>query len=225
MHGTAHWMAFQALFTGGTVVIDAARSMDPAGIWRLVAREQVNFLVIVGDAMGRPLVEALDDLDASVDVSCLTLLLSGGAILSPAVKRQLARAGDPLAASPAAERRAKREQRMPTRKLTRVTRQESHVSEALLHASKALTTFAPRKRIELQFRMSTPVVQLMNSKLTELSTGQKLAPSLRRIAMCQSSTTGEASGLAAKTIPLFATIGGNGMTAVGGTATMRALFL
>jgi 3-oxocholest-4-en-26-oate---CoA ligase len=90
MHGTAHWMAFQTLFTGGAVVVDPARSMDPGEIWRLVARERVNFLVIVGDAMGRPLVEALDDLDASVDVSCLKLLLSGGAILSPAVKRQLA---------------------------------------------------------------------------------------------------------------------------------------
>jgi len=90
MHGTAHWMAFQALFTGGAVVVDPARSMDPGEIWRLVAREKVNFLVIVGDAMGRPLVEALDELDATVDVSCLKLLLSGGAILSPAVKRQLA---------------------------------------------------------------------------------------------------------------------------------------
>jgi len=90
MHGTAHWMAFQALFTGGAVVIDPARSMDPTEIWRLVDRERVNFLVIVGDAMGRPLVEALEHLDESVDVSGLTLLLSGGAILSPAVKRQLA---------------------------------------------------------------------------------------------------------------------------------------
>ena len=64
--------------------------MDPVAIWELVAREQVNFLVIVGDAMGRPLVEALEHLDPSVDVSCLKLLLSGGAILSPAVKRELA---------------------------------------------------------------------------------------------------------------------------------------
>jgi acyl-CoA synthetase (AMP-forming)/AMP-acid ligase II len=90
MHGTAHWMAFSTLFTGGAVVIDPARHMDPAEIWRLVEREQVNFLVIVGDAMGRPLVEALEQLDGSVDVSSLALLLSGGAILSPAVKRQLA---------------------------------------------------------------------------------------------------------------------------------------
>ncbi len=90
MHGTAHWMAFMTLYEGGTVVISPERSMEPVHIWELVSREHVNFLVIVGDAMGRPLVEAIDRLDPSVDLSGLVLLLSGGAILSPAVKHQLA---------------------------------------------------------------------------------------------------------------------------------------
>jgi acyl-CoA synthetase (AMP-forming)/AMP-acid ligase II len=90
MHGTAHWMAFSALFTGGAVVIDPARHMGPVHIWELVARERVNFLVIVGDAMGRPLAEALDRLDPSIDLSAPLILLSGGAILSPSVKRELA---------------------------------------------------------------------------------------------------------------------------------------
>jgi 3-oxocholest-4-en-26-oate---CoA ligase len=90
MHGTAHWMAFLTLFEGGAVVIDPAHHLDPVHIWELVAREHVTFLIIVGDAMGRPLVEAIDRLDPSVDLSGLSLLLSGGAILSPAVKRELA---------------------------------------------------------------------------------------------------------------------------------------
>ncbi len=90
MHGTAHWMAFLTLYEGGAVVIDAERSLDPVHVWELVASERVTFLVIVGDAMGRPLVEALEHLDPSVDLSSLVMLLSGGAILSPAVKRQLA---------------------------------------------------------------------------------------------------------------------------------------
>jgi acyl-CoA synthetase (AMP-forming)/AMP-acid ligase II len=90
MHGTAHWMAFLTLFEGGAIVIDPERHLDPVHVWELVAAERVTFLVIVGDAMGRPLVEALARLDGSVDVSSLVLLLSGGAILSPAVKRQLA---------------------------------------------------------------------------------------------------------------------------------------
>jgi acyl-CoA synthetase (AMP-forming)/AMP-acid ligase II len=90
MHGTAHWMAFMSLYEGGSVVISPEHSLDPVHVWELAARERVNFLVIVGDAMGRPLVEALDRLDPSVDLSGLVLLLSGGAILSPAVKRELA---------------------------------------------------------------------------------------------------------------------------------------
>jgi len=90
MHGTAHWMAFSALFTGGCVVISPERHLDPTRLWELVAREQVNFLVIVGDAFARPLVEALDELDPAVDVSCCSVILSGGAILSPSVKTRLA---------------------------------------------------------------------------------------------------------------------------------------
>ena len=90
MHGTAHWMAFSALFTGGTVVIPTERHLDPVALWALIAREQVNFLVIVGDAFARPLVEALDtDAGAALDLSSLRVLLSGGAILSPAVKQAL----------------------------------------------------------------------------------------------------------------------------------------
>ena len=91
MHGTAHWMALRTLYSGGSVVISPDRSLAPIRIWELVAAEHVNFLVIVGDAMGRPLVEALDELGDGVDESGLALLLSGGAILSPPVKEALAK--------------------------------------------------------------------------------------------------------------------------------------
>jgi len=90
MHGTAHWMAFGALYTGGAVVIDDHRHLDPEHVWRLVASEHVNFLVFVGDAMGRPLAEAIDRLDPSVDLSAPLIMVSGGAVLSPSVKRELA---------------------------------------------------------------------------------------------------------------------------------------
>ena len=86
MHGTAHWMAFGTLYSGGTVVISPDRHLDPERLWRLIDRERVSFLVIVGDAFARPLVEALDHLDPAPDVSALTVVLSGGAVLSPSVK-------------------------------------------------------------------------------------------------------------------------------------------
>jgi acyl-CoA synthetase (AMP-forming)/AMP-acid ligase II len=86
MHGTAHWMAFASLYAGGCVVIAPERHFDPAVAWALVASERVSFLVIVGDAFARPLIEVLDTLDPQPDVSSLTVVLSGGAILSPSVK-------------------------------------------------------------------------------------------------------------------------------------------
>jgi acyl-CoA synthetase (AMP-forming)/AMP-acid ligase II len=90
MHGTAHWMAFSALFTGGAVVIPTQRHLDPVALWELIAAEQANFLVLVGDAFARPLVEVLDTpAGAHLELSSLRVLLSGGAILSPAVKRAL----------------------------------------------------------------------------------------------------------------------------------------
>jgi 3-oxocholest-4-en-26-oate---CoA ligase len=90
MHGTAHWMAFAALFSGGTVIISPNHHLDALELWQLIAREQVNFLVIVGDAFARPLVDVLDtDAGRAVDVSSCHVLLSGGAILSPSVKQAL----------------------------------------------------------------------------------------------------------------------------------------
>ncbi|MGH8979171.1 MAG: AMP-binding enzyme, partial [Acidimicrobiia bacterium] len=66
------------------------RRFDPAALARLIGDEHANFLVIVGDAFARPLVEALDTPDGSaLDLSSLRVLLSGGAILSATVKRAL----------------------------------------------------------------------------------------------------------------------------------------
>ena len=52
----------------------------------------MTFLVIVGDAFARPLVEAFDRLDPAPDVAPLTVVLSGGAVLSPSVKERVGRA-------------------------------------------------------------------------------------------------------------------------------------
>ena len=89
MHGSAHWTALSALFTGGTVVILRDRRLDPEHLWDVVAAERVSFLVVVGDAFARPLVDALEANPGRWELSPLTVLLSGGAILSPAVKERL----------------------------------------------------------------------------------------------------------------------------------------
>jgi acyl-CoA synthetase (AMP-forming)/AMP-acid ligase II len=83
-------MAFSALYAGGTVIIPEEHHLEPLALWQLIAREQANFLVLVGDAFARPLLDALDTPEgAALDVSSLRVLLSGGAILSPSVKAAL----------------------------------------------------------------------------------------------------------------------------------------
>ena len=85
MHGAAHWIAFIILHQGGTVVLPTnTRALDPDDIWRTVERERVGTLSIVGDAFARPLLDQLRK--ASYDLSCLHVLGSGGAILSPPFK-------------------------------------------------------------------------------------------------------------------------------------------
>jgi fatty-acyl-CoA synthase len=88
MHGAGHWTAFRTWNMGGTVFVqDHPERLDPADIWRLVQREQINFLLIVGDAFARPLLDELERHD--YDLSTLTVLLSGGAPLSANVKDEL----------------------------------------------------------------------------------------------------------------------------------------
>lgn len=89
MHAAAHWLAFSVLFGGGTVVTLPEGRFDPAATWALVARERVNVLVVVGDAMARPLLDVLEADPAAYDLSTLMALGSGGALLSPSTKARL----------------------------------------------------------------------------------------------------------------------------------------
>jgi 3-oxocholest-4-en-26-oate---CoA ligase len=85
MHGAGHWVSFRTWLGGGTVFVQSApERLDPTDIWGLVQRERLNFLLIVGDAFARPL---LDELDRhTYDLSSLTVILSGGAALSANLK-------------------------------------------------------------------------------------------------------------------------------------------
>jgi acyl-CoA synthetase (AMP-forming)/AMP-acid ligase II len=88
MHNAGHWSAFITLHQGGTVVVQGKpRHLDPDDIWRTVERERIFTLSIVGDAFARPLVDQLRR--GRYDLSSLRVLGSGGAILSPPLKRAL----------------------------------------------------------------------------------------------------------------------------------------
>lgn len=89
MHGATQWSVMAGSFVGRKLVLMA--KFDAAEVWRLVEKEHVQSIMITGDAMGRPMVEALDGPAANLDVSSLFLLVSSAAVFSPTVKNDFFR--------------------------------------------------------------------------------------------------------------------------------------
>jgi acyl-CoA synthetase (AMP-forming)/AMP-acid ligase II len=87
MHGAAQWATLIFLLSGGKIVLAPGKKFDPEAIWALVEREKVQTLQVVGDAMARPLAEALEG--STHDLSSLIVIGSGGATFSEGVKEQL----------------------------------------------------------------------------------------------------------------------------------------
>src|SRR5215470_4513962 len=84
MHGATQWAVMGQSFLGNKVVL--VGKFEARRVWELVERERVNSIMITGDAMARPLIEALSTPDAAWDVSSLYLLTSSAATFSPSVK-------------------------------------------------------------------------------------------------------------------------------------------
>jgi acyl-CoA synthetase (AMP-forming)/AMP-acid ligase II len=82
IHGNAQVAALAGLFAGDTIVL--LPHFDAHEIWRAVERRKVNLLVIIGDAMARPLVEAYRA--GGYDASSLLAMSSSAALFSPSVK-------------------------------------------------------------------------------------------------------------------------------------------
>jgi acyl-CoA synthetase (AMP-forming)/AMP-acid ligase II len=89
MHGNGFWSVIIGLNGGGKCVLATSRRLDPHEIWSLVEREKVNVMSIVGDAMARPMTEALYRDGASYDTSSLMVISSAGAIWSEHVKEKM----------------------------------------------------------------------------------------------------------------------------------------
>jgi 3-oxocholest-4-en-26-oate---CoA ligase len=85
IHGAAQWSVLPALFGCGTVVL--IPHFDPDLVWRVIERDKVNVLTMVGDAMARPLIEAFEA--ASYDASSLVAMSSHAALFSPSVQERI----------------------------------------------------------------------------------------------------------------------------------------
>jgi len=83
MHGATQWGVMGGAFRGNTIVLVA--KFEGRRVWELVAAEKVNAMMITGDAMARPLLEALDEPGvADLDLSSWVSLSSTAALFSVA---------------------------------------------------------------------------------------------------------------------------------------------
>lgn len=89
MHATGLFNQFLTMMAGGTSVVVPATSFDPETLFDTASRERVTLMVIVGDAMARPLAEALRDQPGRWDLSALRTIVSSGATFSRTVKELL----------------------------------------------------------------------------------------------------------------------------------------
>jgi acyl-CoA synthetase (AMP-forming)/AMP-acid ligase II len=90
MHGNAQWVMWNAFMMAGTAVLYTDHRYDPHALLRLAGDEGVLTIALVGDAMARPLAEALESAPpGAYDTSTLMAIASGGAMLSATVKAEL----------------------------------------------------------------------------------------------------------------------------------------
>jgi 3-oxocholest-4-en-26-oate---CoA ligase len=88
IHGAAQWSVMTAITTGQTVVFPSVVDhLDAEDVVRTIEREKVMSVTVVGDAMARPLVAAIEK--GVADVSSLFVVANGGALLTPYVKQRL----------------------------------------------------------------------------------------------------------------------------------------
>ncbi|HET7245756.1 MAG TPA: acyl-CoA synthetase [Streptosporangiaceae bacterium] len=88
IHGAAQVAMLAALFAGDTVVL--APRFDAHEVWRAIEQYKVNLVFIIGDAMGRPLIEAYHE--GGYNASSMFAISSSGALFSPVVKDAFAAA-------------------------------------------------------------------------------------------------------------------------------------
>lgn len=82
MHGACWWYACIQLLAGAKLVLNENRSLVGEQVWDIVARERVNSVSIVGDAMAIPLLDALEANPGRWDLSSVFNVGSGGAVFS-----------------------------------------------------------------------------------------------------------------------------------------------
>ncbi len=90
IHGATQSATWMSIFSGQTTVLAPEFNADE--VWRTIHDHKVNLLFFTGDAMARPLLDALlahQDEGNEYDLSSLFLLASTAALFSPSIKERL----------------------------------------------------------------------------------------------------------------------------------------
>ncbi len=88
MHGAAQWGVMTAITTGQSLVFaSVVDRMDADDVVRTIERERVAVVTVVGDAIARPLLAAIES--GRADLSSLAVVANGGAMLTPSIKERL----------------------------------------------------------------------------------------------------------------------------------------
>lgn len=90
IHGGAQSAVFHSLFGGGTLVM--VPEFDAHTVWQSIDRHKINLIFITGDAMARPMLDALKagnpQTGQPYDLSSLYVMASSAALFSPALKEE-----------------------------------------------------------------------------------------------------------------------------------------
>ena len=90
IHGATQSATWMSIFSGQTTVLAPEFNADE--VWRAIHAHKVNLLFFTGDAMARPLLDALQaahDKGEDYDLSSLFLLASTAALFSTSIKEKL----------------------------------------------------------------------------------------------------------------------------------------
>jgi len=89
IHGATQSATWMSIFSGQTTVLATEFNADE--VWRTIHTHKVNLLFFTGDAMARPLLDALlahQEKGNEYDLSSLFLLASTAALFSPSIKEK-----------------------------------------------------------------------------------------------------------------------------------------
>lgn len=82
IHGTSQFATLIALFAGGKVTFSRSPSFSPAEAAKLVDQEEVNIIILIGDAMCRPFLDHLRENPGKYNMDSLMVMTSQSAIIS-----------------------------------------------------------------------------------------------------------------------------------------------